>query len=212
MSSAAADHCCGGAEHIFRLQEDSMKKSEDKESCAMSEQTEEERVAALEERTKKTQYIRELMFLILLAAASAALLVPSLQMWLKKPGPNAPGMFPSIVSFGMLFCDVIAVIQLLRRGADERLDPEQSSWDKLKFVIGAEVPFTVFVMMAATLLYIAGLSVIGFYISTFVYLAFAILFLYKGDRSKVVQAVAVAAGMDLAVYVIIDLIFQIHMP
>ncbi len=189
-----------------------MKKSEDKDSRPMSEQTEEERVAALEERTKKTQYIRELMFLILLAAASAALLIPSLRMWLKKPGPNAPGMFPSVVSFGMLFCDVIAMIQLLRRGADERLDPEQSGWDKLKFSIGAEVPFTVFVMMAATLLYIAGLSVIGFYISTFVYLSFAILFLYKGDRSKAVLAASVAAGMDLAVYVIIDLIFQIHMP
>lgn len=65
---------------------------------------------------------------------------------------------------------------------------------------------------AATILYVVSLSVIGFYIATFIYLTFSILFLYGGDKSKTVQALLVAAGMDAAVYVIIDLIFQIHMP
>lgn len=180
---------------------------------AAAECTAEEKVARLEQNEKKTAFVRERLFLLLLAAASIALLVPSIQMWLKKPGPNAPGMFPTVVASGMLLCDVIAFVQLLCRKRDGEADgQEQSGWDKLKIVIGAEIPFTVFVMMAATLLYVIALSVIGFYIATFIYLTFSIVFLYGGDKSKVIQALLVAAGMDLAVYVIIDLIFQIHMP
>jgi len=175
------------------------------------EQTEEIKASKLEQDEKKTEFVRELFFLILLGAASIALLIPSIQMWLKKPSANAPGMFPTIVTFGMLLCDGIALVQLLGRKKAKCLDMDESGWDKLKFVIVTEVPFTVFVMLAATLLYVASLKIIGFYIATFIYLTFSIIFLYKGDRSKIVQALLVAVGMDLAVYVIIDLIFQIHM-
>lgn len=179
---------------------------------AVTEETTEEKVAKLEQNEKRTAFVRERMFLLILAAASIALLIPSVQMWLKKPGANAPGMFPTIVTAGMLLCDVVAFIQLLAGKQSDAENLDQSGWDKLKITIGTEVPFTVFVMMAATILYVVSLSIIGFYIATFIYLTFSILFLYGGDKSKTVQALLVAAGMDAAVYVIIDLIFQIHMP
>ena len=176
------------------------------------EQTEEKKDSKLEQDEKKTEFVRELFFLIILGAASIALLIPSIQMWMNKPNANAPGMFPTIVTFGMLLCDGIALVQLLGKKTAEGSDMDEIGWEKLKFIIGTEVPFTVFVMMAATLLYVASLKIIGFYIATFIYLTFAIVFLYKGDRSKIVQALLVAAGMDLVVYIVIDLIFQIHMP
>jgi len=176
------------------------------------EQTEEKKDSKLEQDEKKTEFVRELFFLIILGAASIALLIPSIQMWMNKPNANAPGMFPTIVTVGMLLCDGIALVQLLGKKTAEGSDMDEIGWEKLKFIIGTEVPFTVFVMMAATLLYVASLKIIGFYIATFIYLTFAIVFLYKGDRSKIVQALLVAAGMDLVVYIVIDLIFQIHMP
>lgn len=179
---------------------------------AVTEEVTEEKVAKLEQNEKRTAFVRERTFLLTLAAASIALLIPSVQMWLKKPGANAPGMFPTIVTAGMLLCDVVAFIQLLAGKQSDAGSLDQRGWDKLKITIGTEIPFTVFVMMAATILYVVSLSVIGFYIATFIYLTFSILFLYGGDKSKTVQALLVAAGMDAAVYVIIDLIFQIHMP
>ncbi|MCI9155744.1 MAG: tripartite tricarboxylate transporter TctB family protein [Lawsonibacter sp.] len=191
-----------------------MKKSnlEQEKRQAVTEETTEEKVARLEQNEKKTSFVRERLFLLILAVASVAMLVPSIQMWLKKPGANAPGMFPTIVTAGMLLCDLIALFQLFRAGRRGDADPELHGWDKLKIAIGTEIPFTVFVMMAATILYVLSLSIVGFYIATFLYLIFSIMFLYKGDKSKVKQALLVAAGMDLAVYAIIDLIFQIHMP
>ena len=70
----------------------------------------------------------------------------------------------------------------------------------------------VFVMIVASILYAVAMGLIGFYISTFVYLAFSIFFLFKGEKKKLVQSLLVSAGMIVAVYLIIELLFQIKMP
>ena len=67
-------------------------------------------------------------------------------------------------------------------------------------------------MIGSTILYVAAISVIGFYISTFVYLAFSIFFLFKGKREKLRQSLLVSAGTILAGYLIIEKLFQIRMP
>ena len=172
----------------------------------------EEEVRRLEENERKTACIRDVTFIGLLIILSTALLIPSVKMWMKKPGGNSPGMFPTLTTFVMLLSSLIALIQALLKRKKEKPEKGTGGWESFKVIIGTEIPFTVFVMIVATVLYVVGMGVISFYVSTFIYLLFAILFLYGGRKDKILQAVLVAGGADLAVWLIIDKLFQIHMP
>ena len=178
--------------------------------------TEKERIAEetaeLEAKERKTEFTRELIFLLLLTVFSLFLFGMSIQLWMPGFEVNSPGMYPGLTTIGMLVCCAISIFQLFRKRKNMEDWDEHGAWNRLKLSLGAEIPFVVFVMIVAAILYVVAMGLIGFYISTFVYLAFSIFFLFKGKKEKLRPALLVAAGTILAVYVIIDLIFQIRMP
>ena len=184
---------------------------DDKDMIYEQQQVELE-VTRREDLERKTEFGRELTFLVLLVIFCLALLGMSIRLWTPDFKANSPGMYPGLASIGMLLCCTAAMIQLFAKKRKLEVWEEQGAWNRLKLSIGTEIPFVVLIMIGFTILYVAAISVIGFYISTFAYLAFSIFFLFKGKREKLRQSLLVSAGTILAVYLIIEKLFQIRMP
>ncbi len=184
----------------------------DNKEVLNEEQQAELEVAQREAMEKKTEFQREMSCLVLLTVFTLAILGMSLSLWMPGFEMNSPGMYPGLASMGMLLCCVIAIGQLIAKRKNMEKWEEEGAWNRLKLCLITEVPFVVFVMIVASILYAVAMGLIGFYISTFVYLAFSIFFLFKGEKKKLVQSLLVSAGMIVAVYLIIELLFQIKMP
>lgn len=167
-----------------------------------------------EELEAKTSFSRERAFLILLMIFSAVVFLASVKLWADHNTPDPPGLYPTLTSGGMLVCSLIAFIQLLhkRKHMPPAAREEAGSWERLKISLITEIPFTVLVMMIAAILYTASISVVGFYYVTFIYMAFSIFFLFKGKREKLMQSILVSAGFLVAIYLVIQILFQIRMP
>lgn len=170
-----------------------------------------------EKKEKQTLFARESAVLAILAIFSVVALIASINIYLESPGGNSPGLFPTLASAGMVLTCFIAIVQVWQgnrkkketESEDQNKKP-QSTWDAIKICIITEVPFTVFVMMVATILYAVAMNFLRFYISTVLYMTFSIVFLYRGTHWK--RAIVVSVGFAIAVYVIIELIFQVRMP
>ena len=171
-----------------------------------------EEVARRERQEKQTDFVREMVFLVLLIAFSIAVLIGSLQLWKPDFGWNSAGMYPTLTSVGMLLCSLISMLQLLRKKHNTTVWEENGAWDRLKITLGTEIPFVVLVMIVATILYVIAIGIISFYISTFIYLAFSIFFLFKGKKEMIRHSLLVSVGTILAIYLIIEKLFQIRMP
>ncbi len=166
-----------------------------------------------EELEAKTSFSRERIFLVLLIIFSATVLFASVRLWMDHNTPDPPGLYPTLTSGGMLICSLTAFYQLLSKKKNAWLAQENTdTWERLKISLITEVPFTVFVMMVVTILYTASISIIGFYPVTFVYMVFSIFFLFKGRREKLIQSILVSAGFLVAIYLVIQILFQIRMP
>ena len=187
------------------------------ENAANAAETENAKNATeLEKNEEKTWFGREMVTLFFLLAVSAFTLIMSVRILLDNPGGASPGLFPTICSVGMVICLLSAILQACKKITAEKkaAGPDaavkEKGWESFKVKIVTEVPFTVFVMIAAALLYAVLLTFIGFYISTGLYLMFSIAFLYRGTHWK--QAVFVTAGFLLAIFLIIELLFKVPMP
>lgn len=169
-----------------------------------------ESVKQREEEAVKTAFPRELFFLLVLTALSCILVALSLQLFLKKPQANGPGTYPLIASGGMLLCSLIAIVSLVRK--KKQNGGKTAPMKSLKLCLVTEVPFTVLVMAIATIAYVVAMSLVGFYISTFVYMSFSSFFLFEGKKEKLLQSLLVGAGTSFAIWLIIGQLFQIRMP
>lgn len=165
-----------------------------------------------EELEAKTSFSRECIFLILLIIFSAVIFYASAKLWVDYNKPDPPGLYPTLTSGGMLVCSLIAFFQLIKKKADQPAQENIGSWGQMKISLITEIPFTVFVIMISTILYIASIVAIGFYTTTFVYMAFSIFFLFKGKREKLMQSIMISVGFLVAIYLIIQILFQIRMP
>lgn len=171
-----------------------------------------EEVERRERMEKQTVFVREMVFLVLLIVFSVAVLIGSIQMWKPDFGWNAAGMYPTLTSGGMLLCSLISMVQLLWKKRDIAVWEGAGAWNRVQITLGTEIPFVVLVMIIATILYVVAIDIVGFYIVTFVYLAFSIFFLFKGKKEMIRHALLVSAGTVLAIYLIIEKLFQIKMP
>lgn len=155
-----------------------------------------------------------MIFLILLAAFGAVILCASAAQWQAKKIQDSPWLYPMLASGGMLLCSSVAIVKLARRRSDEDDSEAEGSSPSPAFIsaLGIEVPLTVFVMMAATILYIASISLAGFYPSTFVYLVFSIIFLFDGRREYWLKAVLTSVGTLAVIFCVIEKLFQIRLP
>ena len=169
------------------------------------------RVKQMEKNEKKTWVVREAAVLLILMIFSIIVFLASLKILLTNPGGNSPGIFPVLASGGMIITCLAAILQIrTNRPQPEEEEKMPGGWSGFKISIGTEVPFPVFVMMIATILYAVAMTYVGFYISTAIYMCFSIVFLYHGKHIR--RAIFVSIGFLAAVYVIIDLIFKVHMP
>lgn len=181
-------------------------------------------------KQKKIYLIREYTVLAVLFLFSMAALFGSVQIFHESTNQDNPGMFPIFVCCGMLISCVAAFFGVRKSAAEERSAPEGQQteaasapdgqqpvsgqetrgWAAVRLAAAAEVPFPVFVMIAATILYGAVLKMAGFYPSTGIYMLFSILFLERGKH--VIRSLIVTAGWLVFVYLLIQMVFQIRLP
>ena len=81
-------------------------------------------------------------------------------------------------------CCVIVIGQLIAKKENMEKWEEEGAWNRLKRCLITEVPFVVFVMIVASVPNAVAMGLIGFYVSTFVYLTFSSFFLFKGEKKK----------------------------
>jgi hypothetical protein len=170
----------------------------------------EKQVKQMASLESKTEFWREMFFLFLLTIFSVILVILSVQLFVRMPEKNGPGTYPLIASGGMLLCSVITIIQLILQ--NKRNGGEMVSIKNLKLYFMTEIPFTVLIMALATIAYVVGMSLVGFYLPTFVYMWFSSFFLFEGKKENLLKSVMVGVGTAFAVWLIIDKIFQIRMP
>jgi len=164
----------------------------------------------LEKQTiEKNLAIREYVFIIILTVFSIAAIIASAKIWIAHSGTNSAGLFPTIVSVLMLLCCIGALIGV---GKEYHKKGEKAT-DKplltIKILLGTEIPFNTFFMMVFTVLYGVFISVLNFYAATAIFLLGSIIFLYRGRH--LLRAFLVSAGTVAAIYVIIDVIFNLKL-
>jgi len=160
---------------------------------------------------KKTldQALRECAAMSVLTVLSALLLAGSIKIWMENQIVNSPGIFPTAVSAVMLFCSVSVTAAAVVRYRKLRGEGTgETAPSGIKALLAQELPFRSFFTMCMTVLYVVAFDIVGFYISTAVFLMTEMLVFYKGKHMK--QSVLVTAGILIAVYVIIDRLFGIH--
>ena len=103
---------------------------------------------------------------------------------------------PYLVGAGACF---VSLLLLLAPGAQ----PDFSSWDLSVRAVTSNKPLAAITLVGLLLLYPVGLDYVGYPASTLLFLASA--FVLMGER-RVLRAVAVAAALTLAFWLIMDLL------
>ena len=163
------------------------------------------------EREAATEPVRELAVNAVLVFCSLLILAESIHIWVENPGVNSAGLFPTIVSAVLLLCAVIPFLASVRvyRGWKAGKKWEGSGWDKIKLLCKTEMPFNTFFMAVMIIFYVIAFTVIDFYVATAIFMLATMLVFYQGK--KVLQSILVTAGTLVALYLIIDLLFKVHL-
>lgn len=166
---------------------------------------------------KKSKYLRSYMVTGLLLVFSVVAWIGSYDIYRKKPGIANAGMYPLLLASLMILFLIGALIETIVQQRheikNETQDKMPESKEKGSLLIEAikeEFPAETVFLGACIVVYAVLFHFFGFYISTSVFLLLTIVGLYKGK--KVGLAVGVTAGTMLAVYLVIEKIFNIPLP
>lgn len=168
-----------------------------------SNQTEQNKI-----REKQDKCKLEIIASSVLTVFSIAVLIGSIQIWVKKSIVNSPGIFPTIVSAILLGCSVAIFVEAIIEYRKISQGVEIKSEGRIRSMIRQELPFRTWFTIVMTVLYAIGFGVFGFYISTAVFLLSTMLVYEKGKKVK--RTLLVTGSLLLGVYLIIDKIFGVH--
>lgn len=114
-------------------------------------------------------------------------------------GPGA-GFWPFILGLGLLIIALLIVVDTIRCKAE---------FSKQKVVFNSQGCFGAYRMMAVVIIYAALFPLLGFYVSSFIFLFVGMLML--GVNNKLL-ACGVCAGFLAAIYLLFTLALHIQLP
>ncbi|PAU74904.1 tripartite tricarboxylate transporter TctB family protein [Halomonas salipaludis] len=118
---------------------------------------------------------------------------------------NSAGAFPIGLSL-ILIASSIAVLAGHRR--KQRPDT-QGALDEFKAFLRQHFPFNVLVFSALAVAYLIAIEPASFFLSTFVFLVLAMIFLRRG---KAVTSLLTATGAIAVIYVLFTVVFRVYLP
>ena len=156
---------------------------------------------------ERTFSFREYFVLTVSALMNCFFLYESIQIFMKKPGADAPGTFPLILSCLMVLLNVFLFAEAHHR-IPKCTEKFPSVLSALAASVKAELPVNVVVTFAATIVYVVLMSAVGFVVSTLVFLVGLTVYL---DRKKWAVALVSSAVITAAIYVVFGLIFRVRL-
>lgn len=118
---------------------------------------------------------------------------------------NSPGAFPVGVAVVMLLSAIKIAFETLHKAK-----PECSGWfDAGKQFCQAHLPARTLIFGALAVAYLAAIQWVSFYVSTFLFLVLAIVYLRGG---RVLNATCVAVALLAVIYLLFSLAFSVYLP
>lgn len=161
---------------------------------------------------KKTFKIREYFFCILVFVLSLIGFLVSVALFREHPEPDSAAVFPTVTTGIMMLTSFIAVLQV-RKNCPELTEEEKKAdfgGNKVIAAIKEEMPLNSFVLAVSAIAYAVLLNVVGFYVSTALFMAGTITFLRRGKKIK--QTLIVTAVSLVVIFLVVEKIFQIMLP
>jgi hypothetical protein len=116
-------------------------------------------------------------------------------------GQFGPDNYSAIINAVLLIICIIQLIVIIKKR--QIVETEKK--------LDAETKKTIAVMVAEAICYTLGISYIGFYVSTFIFVILAYLTLEKWAKSRLVSAVIFACGLNVVFYFIFTWL-HIYLP
>ena len=158
---------------------------------------------------KRTFRYREYFVLIVAALMNCFFLYESIQIFRQVPEADAPGTFPLLLSVVMIVLSALLFVEAyhqIPKATPEEKFPSLAS--ALAASVKEELPINVVAAFLATMIYIGLIALIGFSVSTFLFLVGLTVYL---DRKKWKVAILSSAIITVAIYVVFGLIFQVRL-
>ena len=156
---------------------------------------------------KRTLEKGELGFIAVLGVFSLICLVASARMFAKAPTLNGEGTVPLITSLVLTAMTLLMLFEV--RGFPKGFEKGAALGQRARELLQFLFPGMVGVIILYCLIYAVLLGVLGFAVSTFVFLAGAMLTLNRADkvRSLVISAVTLAC-----IIILFQFIFKVQLP
>jgi hypothetical protein len=149
----------------------------------------------------------EISVLVGFAFISTILFFLSLRMYLAKPVLSSQGAFPLIVTSLMIIMVVLMFIEL--KQYEKAFDNSISVWRKIKSTGTLIFPGKILHVLLMVLLYTMTMPLMGFAISTFLFLLITMFIL---SREKIKRIFLTSAGIVVAIVIIFQFVFKVNLP
>lgn len=156
---------------------------------------------------KRTLEKGELGFIAVLGIFSLICLAASVRMFVKTPTLNGEGTVPLITSLVLTAMTALMFFEL--RGFPRGFEKGAALGQKARELIRFLFPGMVGVIILYCLIYAVLLGIVGFPISTFVFLAGAMLTL---NRKNKVRSFLVSAITLVCIMILFQFIFKVQLP
>lgn len=156
---------------------------------------------------KRTLEKGELGFIAVLGVFSLICLVASARMFAKSPTLNGEGTVPLITSLVLIVMTLVMLFEV--RGFPKGFEKGAALGQKAKELLHFLFPGMVGVIILYCLLYAILLGIVGFPISTFVFLVGAMLTL---NRANKVRSFVISAITLVCIIILFQFIFKVQLP
>lgn len=156
---------------------------------------------------KHTQQKGEKGFLVILGLFSLICFAASLKLFLAAPKLSGEGTVPVLCALVMLIMTGVTFAEL--RGSPEPFEDRLPLVKKVKETFAFLFPGKVGVIVLYCILYAVILSLIGFVVSTFLFLALSMLTL---NREKKLRMLVISGITTVCVLVVFQYLFQVQLP
>lgn len=144
---------------------------------------------------KRNRKSGELFFSLILLLITILMCVESWKIFIKNPAISGPGGFPVILSGIFLISTLFILISVLR------MKPESES----KPIVSKQI----LVCLGMVLLYVILMPILGFAITTFLFLAAAMWYLHVETKKKIIL---ISTGCVAAIVLIFQYAFHVLLP
>lgn len=161
---------------------------------------------------KKTFKMREYFFCILLFVLSLIGFLVSVALLRDHPKPDSAAVFPVMTTGIMMLTSFLAIFQI-RKNCPELTEEEKRmefGGSRIVAALKEEMPLNSLVLAVSAILYAVILNMVGFYVSTGLFMVGTITFLRRGKKIK--QTLIITLISLVVIFVVVEKIFQIMLP